>query len=281
LAGFTSLSHTLTMSVERPQRRRPDLPSPVKPEEGLADEDELLATYARTRDEAAREEVVRRFMPFARSLAMRYSGGVEPTEDLIQVASLGLVSALERFDPARGVPFAAFAGPTILGELRRHFRDRVWTLRVPRGLQERIRDVEGAIAKLSHELERSPTVTEIAELLDVSEADVLESFEATVARRTVSLDQPSPASEPGEESPMGERIGIDDPGYELVEDREAIEASSDVLDETEREVLRLRFEEDLTQSRIAEQIGYSQMHVSRILRRALAKLREAADEGQG
>ncbi len=239
-------------------------------------ENELLAEYARSGDRAAREEVVRRFMPFARSLAMRYSGGVEPTEDLVQVASLGLVAALERFDPARGVPFTAFAGPTILGELRRHFRDRVWTLRVPRGLQERIRAVEDAIAKLNSDLERSPTVAEIAELSELSEADVLESFEASLARRTMSLDQPSPASEAGEESSMGDRIGSDDPGYELVEDREAIEAGAEILDETEREVLRLRFEEDLTQSKIAERVGYSQMHVSRILRRALDKLREAA-----
>jgi RNA polymerase sigma-B factor len=263
------------MSAER--QRGPvqgHVPFPV--EEGLADENALLREYAQTRDEAAREEIVRRFLPFARSLAMRYSGGVEPTEDLVQVASLGLVAALQRFDPDRGVPFAAFAGPTILGELRRHFRDRVWTLRVPRGLQERIRDVEGAIAKLSHELERSPTVAELAELLDITEADVLESFEATVARRTVSLDQPSPAADQSEPAPMAERIGRNDPGYELVEDREAIEASAGILDDTEREILRLRFEEDLTQSKIAERVGYSQMHVSRILRRALGKLREAS-----
>jgi RNA polymerase sigma-B factor len=248
------------------------------PDTALATEEELLLDYARTRNERAREEIVHRFLPFARSLAMRYSGGVEPSEDLIQVASLGLVSALERFDPERGVPFAAFAGPTILGELRRHFRDRVWTLRVPRGLQERIRDVETAIAKLSHELERSPTVGEIARLLEIDEAAVLEAFEATVARRTVSLDQPSPSGEAGEESPMAERIGGEDAGFELVEDRAAIDASSDVLDETEREVLRLRFAEDLTQSKIAERVGYSQMHVSRILRRALGKLRAAATE---
>jgi RNA polymerase sigma-B factor len=266
------------VSAKGSQRRVADQQPPVQLEEALADEDELLRVYARSRDEAAREEVVNRFLPFARSLAMRYSGGVEPTEDLIQVASLGLVAALERFDPERGVPFAAFAGPTILGELRRHFRDRVWTLRVPRGLQERIRDVEQAIAELSHEHERSPTVAEIADLLEISEADVLESFEATVARRIVSLDQPSPGGESGDESPIAERIGSDDPGYELVEDREAIEASAGVLDETEREILRLRFDEDLTQSKIAEQVGYSQMHVSRILRRALGKLRGAASE---
>jgi RNA polymerase sigma-B factor len=254
------------------------LPPPLGPEEALSDEQGLLEAYARTRDEAAREELVRRFMPFARSLAMRYAGGVEPTEDLIQVASLGLVSALERFDPARGVPFAAFAGPTILGELRRHFRDRVWTLRVPRGLQERIRTVEDAIGKLSAELERSPTIAEIAEVADLTEAEVLESFEATVARRTVSLDQPSAASDPGEDTTIADRVGVEEPGYELVDDRDAIEAGAGVLDDTEREVLRLRFEEDLTQSKIAERVGYSQMHVSRILRRALAKLRQIAEE---
>ena len=263
-----------------PEPTKPSAKAPTTPgaSEALADEKSLLRRYAQARDEAAREEVVRRFLPFARSLAMRYSGGVEPSEDLVQVASLGLVSALERFDPDRGVPFAAFASPTILGELRRHFRDRVWTLRVPRGLQERIRDVEGAIAKLSHELERSPTVAEIAAMLETTEADVLEAFEATVARRTVSLDQPMHSSEPGDEAPMAERIGTEDVNFELVEDREAIEASADVLSELEREVLRLRFAEDLTQSKIAERVGYSQMHVSRILRRALEKLRAAAGE---
>ena len=265
------------------QRRRADLPPPGDPADALADEDALLADYARTRDENAREELVRRFLPFARSLAMRYSGGVEPSDDLFQVASLGLVSALERYDPERGVPFAAFAGPTILGELRRHFRDRVWTLRVPRGLQESIRSVDGAIADLSHELERSPTVAEIAAQLELSEADVLEALEASGARRIVSLDRPTTGSEPGDEAPMAERIGGEDPGFELVEDRAALDAGAQVLDETEREVLRLRFAEDLTQSKIAERVGYSQMHVSRILRRALRKLRDAAavDAPQG
>jgi RNA polymerase sigma-B factor len=267
------------MRGDRRPRRRSGGPAPgTGPEKALATEDELLRSFAETRDEAAREEIVHRFLPFARSLAMRYSGGVEPSDDLVQVASLGLVAALQRFDPSRGVPFAAFAGPTILGELRRHFRDRVWTLRVPRGLQERIREVENAITQLSHELERSPTIAELAELLEIDEAAVLEAFEATVARRTVSLDQPSVGAEPGEESSMGERIGSEDPNFELVEDRAAIDASANVLDDTEREVLRLRFAEDLTQSKIAERVGYSQMHVSRILRRALGKLRTAATQ---
>lgn len=260
------------------QRGRSDLPPPIDPEDALAGEQELLNRYYRARDEDAREELVRRFLPFARSLALRYTGGVEPSDDLIQVASLGLVSALERYDPARSVPFAAFAGPTILGELRRHFRDRVWALRVPRGLQERIREVEDAIGDLSADLERSPTVAEIASTLDVSEVEVLEAFEATAARRTVSLDQPGGPSEPGDEIPLAERVGSEDPGFELVEDRATIGAGASALSEVERKVLELRFAEDLTQSKIAERIGYSQMHVSRILRRALDKLREETSE---
>jgi RNA polymerase sigma-B factor len=249
--------------------------TPDRPDE-IATADPRFARYRATGDRAIRNALVEDHQWLARHCVRRFKNTGEPTDDLTQVALFGLVKAVDRFDPAFGFAFSTFAMPTILGELRRHFRDRVWTLRVPRGLQERIRDVESAIAKLSHELERSPTVAEIASLLDITEADVLESFEATVARRTVSLDQPSPAGDQSEQAPMAERIGRDDPGFELVEDREAIEASAGILDDTEREILRLRFEEDLTQSKIAEQVGYSQMHVSRILRRALGKLREAS-----
>jgi RNA polymerase sigma-B factor len=249
---------------------------PLEPSEGLLPEEELLKRFAKTRDPALREELTRRFLPLARSLAMRYAGGAEPTDDLVQVASVGLMGALERFDPERGVPFAAFAGPTILGELRRHFRDRVWTLRVPRGLQERIRDVEDAITALASVLERSPTVAEIAEKLEIREDEVLEAMEASDARRTMSLDQPTAGDDAGD-AVIGERVGEQDPGYELVEERSAISAGARVLSDLEREVLRLRFVEDLTQSRIAEEVGYSQMHVSRILRRALDRVRTAAE----
>jgi RNA polymerase sigma-B factor len=252
-------------------------PAPASPEEGLATEEALLRRYFETRDESARDELVRRFLPFARSLALRYSGGGEPSEDLIQVASVGLMAALERFQPERGVPFAAFAGPTILGELRRHFRDRVWTVRVPRGLQERIRDVEEAITKLSNRLEHTPTVPDLAQHLGLREDEVLEAFGASDARRTVSLDRP-PMSGDSDEPPIAERLGDEDPSFELVEDRSALQVGIGTLTELEREVLRLRFVEDLTQSRIATQVGYSQMHVSRIIRRALARLREAAAE---
>jgi RNA polymerase sigma-B factor len=245
---------------------------------GLATEDELLARYAATGDATLREELVNRFLPLARTLAMRYSGGGEPSDDLVQVASVGLMGAIDRYDPERGVPFAGFAGPTILGELRRHFRDRVWTLRVPRGLQERIRSVEDAITKLAGELERSPTVAEVAESMGASEDDVLEAMEAGDARRTVSLDQPAIGADSGDSS-IVDRVGSSDPAYELVEARAAISDGARVLSDLEREVLRLRFVEDLTQSKIADQVGYSQMHVSRILRRALDRLREASAPG--
>jgi RNA polymerase sigma-B factor len=269
------------MSAERREQERRIEGAPATPEDGLARDDELLRRYAETRDSAARDEVVRRFLPFARSLAFRYSGGTEPADDLVQVASVGLMAALERYDPDRGVPFIGFAGPTILGELRRHFRDRVWTLRVPRGLQERIRDVEEALAKLSHDLERSPTIGEIADTLDVDPVDVLEAFAASDARRTVSYDRPGGGADAEDQQAIAERIGEEDPGFELVEDRSALQAGIGELSDLEREVLRLRFVQDLTQSRIADQVGYSQMHVSRIIRRALTRLRAAADTEAG
>ena len=192
---------------------------------GLADDRELLQRFAETRDPELREELTRRYLPLARSLAMRYAGGAEPTDDLVQVASVGLMGALDRFDPGRGVPFAAFAGPTILGELRRHFRDRVWTLRVPRGLQERIRDVEEAIAKLTSDLERSPTVAEIAEHAARSaRTRYSRRMEASDARRTMSLDQPAAGDEDGRPARSATGSAHEDPGFELVEERAAISA---------------------------------------------------------
>jgi RNA polymerase sigma-B factor len=262
------------MTAEKANSTAAELRGPG-PTEGLADETALFRRYSAKRDPAVREELVRRFLPFARSLALRYSGGGEPSDDLVQVASVGLIAAIDRFDPDRGVPFAAFAAPTILGELRRHFRDRVWTLRVPRGLQERIRSVEDTITGLSNDLERSPTISEIAGNLDLSDAEVLEALEASGARRTVSLDHPGAGDDPGETS-VADRIGERDPAFELVEQRAALRSGFRVLSELEREVLRLRFVEDLTQSRIAASVGYSQMHVSRILRRALDRMRETA-----
>jgi RNA polymerase sigma-B factor len=246
------------------------------PAEALAADAELLRRYYRLREPAVREELVRRYLPFARSMALRYRGGSEPTEDLIQVASLGLVNAIDRFDPDRGIPFVAFAAPTVLGELRRHFRDRVWNLRLPRGLQERVSKVDEAITKLTGRLERSPTIREIANYLDVSEDEVLEAFAAGDARRTMSFDQPVAGAEP-DEMTVGARIGDDEVGFENVEHRATIAKGLPALSERERLVLKLRFVDDMTQSQIAERIGHSQMHVSRILRAALERLREAVE----
>jgi RNA polymerase sigma-B factor len=265
------------VSTEQPQQDQSQGPLPG-PEEVLAEDQELLRRFRATRDPAIREELVRRFLPFARGLALRYRGGSEPSEDLIQVASLALVNAIDRFEPERGIPFTAFAAPTILGELKRHFRDRVWTLRVPRGLQERIADVEEAITKLTGEKGRAPSIAEIGEKLGLEDADVLEVFEASYSRRTLSLDQPVAISDDADETSVIERLGEEDTNFETIEERTTIQDRLTVLSERERLVLRLRFVDDLTQSQIAERIGFSQMHVSRILRRALQRLREAVGE---
>jgi RNA polymerase sigma-B factor len=250
---------------------------PPGPAEQLADEDQLLRRFAHTRDPAVMEEIVRRFMPFARSLALRYRGGTEQIDDLVQVANLGLVQSIERFDPDRGTSFKSFAAPTILGELKRHFRDRVWNLRLPRGLQERILKLEGTATELSSKLERPPTVRELAEALRIDETEVLEAFEALQTRRTLSFDQPVTVVGTSDEATIGEQVGTDDPHYEGVEDRAAVEASLPGLTDREVLALRLRFVDDLTQSEIAERIGCSQVHVSRILRGALQRLRESAN----
>jgi RNA polymerase sigma-B factor len=195
----------------------------------------------------------------------------------LQVANLGLLNAIDRFDPERGVPFTAFASPTILGELKRHFRDRVWTVRVPRSLHDHMAAVEKAINALTRDLQRSPSVGEIAGRLGLEETEVLEVLEANHNRRPLSLDRPASADD-SEEAPSAEWIGEDDAGYELVEGKVALDTALPGLDERERTVLRLRFVEDLTQSEIAERIGYSQMHVSRILRQTLRQIREQIEE---
>ncbi len=246
-------------------------------DEQLARNAELWKRFARDRDPAIREELVRRNMPFAKRLALRYRGASESFDDLLQVANLGLLNAVDRFDPERGIPFTAFASPTILGELKRHFRDRVWTVRVPRGLHDRMAEVDKAITELTKQLQRSPSVGEIAERLGVEQTDVLEVMEANHNRRPLSLDRPAGSDDSDEASPA-EWIGSEDEAFELVEGRIALDAALPYLDDRERLVLRLRFAEDMTQSQIAEQIGHSQMHVSRILRRALERIREQVRE---
>jgi RNA polymerase sigma-B factor len=249
------------------------------PSEGLADERELWRRLRKHDDQVAREELVSRYMPFAKNLALRYRGASESFDDLLQVANLGLVNAIDRFEPARGTPFAAFASPTILGELKRHFRDRVWTVRVPRGLHDRMSEVDKATAALTVELQRSPSVGEIAAKLEIDPTEVLEVLEAGHKRRPLSLDRPVGGED--DESPASEWIGESDDNFELIEDKLALEDVLPHLDERERLVLRLRFVEDMTQSQIAARIGHSQMHVSRILRRTLEKIREQVAEAEG
>ena len=241
----------------------------------------MLRRYAEDPSPAVREELVERFMPLARRLASRYSGGAEPFDDLVQVASVGLVKAIDRFEPDRGTAFSTFAVPTILGELKRHFRDRGWSIHVPREVQERILKVERALAELPARLGRAATVDDIAERLDISTDQVLEAMHASQGHHAVSLDA-SPAMGDGEEpAPLGERIGSQDIGYETVEYGASIEGALAEISDRDREILHLRFVEDLTQSEIAERVGVSQMHVSRILRTTLEALRGAVSDEAG
>jgi RNA polymerase sigma-B factor len=238
----------------------------------------LLARYHRDGDQQAREQLVQRFLPLARQLARRYQRGSEPLDDLVQVASLGLLKAIDRFEPDRPTAFSSFAVPTILGELKRHFRDKGWSLRVPRDLQELAVRVERQTEDLARNLGRAPTSGEVAEHMDIPIEQVLEAREAAGAYRAVSLDRSRDDEE--EEGGLGDAMGIEDPGFRHAEDSATIEQLVGVLSEREREVLRLRFAEDLTQSEIGTRIGVSQMHVSRLIRQSVVRLREAAEEQQ-
>jgi RNA polymerase sigma-B factor len=236
----------------------------------LTDE-ELLDTHYREGDLAARDELMDRFMPFARKLAVRYIHSREPIDDLVQVASIGLLNAIVRFDPDRGKPFTAFAAPTILGELKRHFRDKGWTLHVPRDLQERVLAVSRHAERLSVELRRSPTLDELAEALDCTVAQAVEAIDAGENYQLTSLDAPV-AHDEEQDCPLADMLGTEDGGFELAEDRQALASSWDTLPPLARQVLGLRLVHGLTQREISRRIGYSQMHVSRLLRTSMHSL---------
>jgi RNA polymerase sigma-B factor len=239
----------------------------------------LWRRFTERRDLGARDAIVDAYMPLARRMASRYAGVSEPYDDLVQVASLGLVNAIDRFDPSRGTPFAGFAKPTILGELKRHFRDRVWTIRVPRGIHDTMARVETATEELSSGRSRPPSVEELSRHLKIDPSDVLEALEAGRNRRPLSLEAPVLA-EDGNESAPPEWIGDEDPGYELVEDLLTLERVLPGLEAREREILKLRFIDELPQSRVAERLGCSQMQVSRRVQRTLERLRRMG-EGYG
>ena len=273
-----ALTHT-TMDQSAPSSSdSPDNPSPG-PEEQLSGERQLLHRFAEGGSPRVREELVERFMPLARRLAARYAGGAEPFDDLVQVASVGLVKAIDRFDPERGTAFSTFAVPTILGELKRHFRDRGWSVHVPRDVQERILKVERAIAELPARLGHPPTVQDIAKRVEATEEEVLEAMDAAQGHHAVSLDAASAFADGEDPAPLGERIGEEDQSFETVEYGAAIAHVLDEISERDRQVLHLRFVEDMTQSEIAERVGVSQMHVSRILRATIEKLRREVPEG--
>jgi RNA polymerase sigma-B factor len=233
---------------------------------------DLFRRWQDRRDFEARDELVRRYMPLVRKLAARYIRSSEPFDDLVQVASLGLVKAVDRFDPDRGVAFTSYAVPTIVGELKRYFRDLGWTLHIERGAKERAAQVAEARSTLSMNTGRSPTVGELAQYLERSVDEVIDGLQVWAATDTVSLDEPVTLNADGRPVPRVETVGACDAELDLVDDRVAISVAARHLPELERKILYLRYGEDLTQTEIADRVDISQMHVSRLQRRALERL---------
>jgi RNA polymerase sigma-B factor len=230
---------------------------------------ERFFEYRRTKDRRLLDARISDHLGLAIALARRFAGRGEAVDDLEQIATLGLLKAVERFEPERGLAFSTFATPTISGEIKRHFRDRSWSVRVPRALQELGLRLTATVADLTNDLGRSPTLDEIAAELDVDTEAVLEAMEANRAYATQSLD----AQLPGDDRSLGDTIGSDEPGMDDVEVRMVVGDLLETLPEREQAILRLRFFEGLTQTEIASQIGISQMHVSRLLSRSLETLR--------
>jgi len=233
----------------------------------------LFREYARERDPVLRNALIERYMPLARHLSRRYPVGGE-REDVLQVAMLALVKAVDRFDPDRGSAFTSFATPTILGEIKRYFRDHGWVVRVPRELQDRALRVDRESERLTAKLGRAPTAGELGEALGVSVEDVLEALTTESAHRPMPLER---QSRDGEEQPALTVASVDEPGFEQVEDAASVESLLMQLSEQERVVLLLRFREDLLQREIAELVGISQMQVSRVLAKALGELSRLAE----
>jgi RNA polymerase sigma-B factor len=248
--------------------------------DSFAHSDRELFARARAGDTYAREQLVERYLPLARRLARRYQRSEEALEDLEQVASLGLLKAIDRFDAGRDVAFSSFAVPTILGEVKRHFRDRTWSVRVPRDLQELALRVDRAAAELSLEKRRAPTVAELAEAVGATEEQVLEALRAAGAYHAGSLDAPRSGradAEMGGES-LADSLGVREEGFERAEERATLAPLLAHVSQRERLVLVLRFGEDMTQAEIGERIGVSQMQVSRLIRQALVRLRAGLAE---
>jgi RNA polymerase sigma-B factor len=258
---------TLVMAVKRDE--------PGSGAERTREDRDLFVRYGEG-DRLAREQLVERFLPLARQLARRYQRAGEPLDDLLQVASMGLIKAIDRFDPEREIAFSSYAVPTILGEIKRHFRDRTWAVRVPRDLQELTLRVDKAVGKLSEEHHRQPSVADIGAEVGADEEQVLEALQAGGAYRAMSFDAPRGAGSEDEVATLADTVGIDEDGFHRAEERATLEHLLSTITPRERDVLRMRFEEDMTQAEIGAVIGVSQMQVSRVIRQALTRLRAAA-----
>ncbi|HLH15028.1 MAG TPA: SigB/SigF/SigG family RNA polymerase sigma factor [Solirubrobacteraceae bacterium] len=236
--------------------------------------DELFARYVQHGERAARDALVKEFLPLAHKLARRYVRSTEPHDDLMQVASLGLIKAIDRFDPSRGPSFASFAIPTILGELRRHFRDATWAVHVPRGAQERAQAIDAASERLTNERGSAPTVDEIAAELRLTPDEVLDGLLARRAYEAESLERPDSRDDGEAGLSVLDLVGSEDARYALIEEHTVVIPALRQLSERERRVLYLRYVTEMSQREIANEIGVSQMQVSRILAATIAKLRE-------
>ncbi len=248
---------------------------PLTPERRTREEQELFARLAADGDRRAREELVERFLPLARSLALRYQHSYESFDDLLQVAAMGLVKAVDRFDPTREIAFSSYAVPTILGEIKRHFRDHTWAVRVPRNLQELSLRLDRAVGELSEVLHRQPSIAELAAEVESGPEAVLEALQAGGAYRALSFDARLGSAEDGQT--LAESVGVGEDGFDRAEARATLESLLATVTERERDVLRMRFEQDMAQAEIGAVIGVSQMQVSRIIRHALSRLRILAE----
>jgi RNA polymerase sigma-B factor len=259
--------------------RRGQLSSPTRPRrsdtERLRADRALLERYLERRDPVDHQILVEHFLPLARGLARRYQRAGEPFDDLFQVACLGLLKEIDRFDLSRDVAFSSYAVPTMVGEIRRYFRDRTWSVRVPRGLQELALRVDKKVAELSSDLHRQPTLAEIARAVAATEEQVVEALQASGAYRATSLESPRSTDDEAGDT-LGDTVASTEQGFGLAEERATLAQLLRTVTPREREVLRLRFEEDLTQRAIGQRIGVSQMQSSRIIRHSIARLRTAA-----
>jgi len=264
-------------TARRAARNQPaSAPEPRDRDRASRSVDALLVAYHRDGDRGAREAALVELMPLVRSLAARYAGRGEPLDDLVQVGALGLIKAVDRFDVSRGVGFTSYGVPTIVGEIRRHFRDRAWAMHVPRRIKELSVRLSRLLDELTTSLGRSPTIAELAEAAAVEEEDVIDALDAARAYSTRSLD----AIQAGGDQ-LGEHLASDDPGFEGVHDRWLLSGGLDALDPRARRIVVLRFFEEKTQAQIAAELGISQMHVSRLLRNAFDVMRGSIEARAG